>query len=100
DTLIEAFARVRRRLGDVRLVVAGPDDEGLTPSLREKTVALGVAGDVEFVGLLNASGRLAALTNADVWVLPSKTENFGTSVIEAMAAGVPVVISPAVNLAS
>ena len=99
DILIEAFAKLQRSRGDVRLVVAGPDDEGLTQSLREKGAALGMADHVEFPGLLDATERLAALKSAAVWVLPSKTENFGTGVIEAMAMGVPVVISSAVNLA-
>jgi glycosyltransferase involved in cell wall biosynthesis len=41
----------------------------------------------------------SALSAATVWALPSKTENFGSSVVEALAAGVPVVVSPEVNLA-
>lgn len=99
DVLIEAFSRVRRELRS-RLVIAGPDDEGLEPALRAVAQRFGVAGDVALVGPVYGRDRLAALACADVWALSSHSENFGVAVVEAMAAGLPVVISPAVNIAS
>jgi glycosyltransferase involved in cell wall biosynthesis len=100
DVLIAALAHLRRQGTDASLVIAGPDDENLTPSLMTLAETLGISGAVQFTGLLAAEDRLAVLASARVWALPSRTENFGTAVIEAMAAGVPVVISPEVNLAS
>jgi glycosyltransferase involved in cell wall biosynthesis len=97
--LIDAFARVRREM-DCRLVIAGPDDERLTPSLKSRALRAGIEEDVIFVGPMFDEDRRAALASADLWVLASQTENFGIAVIEAMAAGCPVVISPAVNLSS
>lgn len=98
DLLINAFARLRRELSS-RLVIAGPDDERLTPSLASLARRTGVESEVMFVGPLFGEERLAALAAADAWVLSSQSENFGVAVIEAMAAGCPVVISPKVNLA-
>lgn len=98
DLLIEGFAHVRRRL-ESRLVIAGPDDERLTPSLRGVAARHGVLEDVQFVGPVFGEDRRAAFASADLWALTSHTENFGVAVIEAMAARRPVVISPAVNLA-
>jgi glycosyltransferase involved in cell wall biosynthesis len=100
DVLIRAFADVKRRHRAALLVLAGPDDEGLTPGLRTLAAEAGVKESVVFTGMLRADELRAALSAASVWALPSKTENFGNAVIEAMAAGVPIVISPEVNVAS
>ncbi|MGI8557693.1 MAG: glycosyltransferase [Solirubrobacteraceae bacterium] len=99
DALIRAFAHARSA-ADCRLAVVGPDDEGLLPGLQSLARELGIEQDVIFTGPLYGDDRLAALSGADIWALSSHTENFGIAVIEAMAAGLPVVISPAVNLAS
>jgi glycosyltransferase involved in cell wall biosynthesis len=100
DVLIAALAHLRGQGTDASLVIAGPDDENLSPSLKVLAATLGVSDAVEFTGLLSADDRLAEFRKARVWALPSRTENFGTACIEAMAAGVPVVISPEVNLAA
>jgi glycosyltransferase involved in cell wall biosynthesis len=98
DVLIRAFAHARRT-EDCRLVIVGPDDEGLLPALRRLADDLHVRDDVEFLAPVYGEDRLAALATADVWALSSHTENFGIAVAEAMAAGRAVVASPGVNLA-
>jgi len=100
DTLIRAFRHTSQTHPTAQLVLAGPDDEGLRPYLRQIAVDEGVADRITFVDMLRGPELRAALSAATVWALPSKTENFGSSVVEAMAAGVPVVVSPEVNLAS
>jgi glycosyltransferase involved in cell wall biosynthesis len=99
DLLIRAFAVVSRRFDGARLVIAGPDDEGLRPSLEALAERERVGDQVVFTGMLHGPDKLAALAAADVWALASHTENFGLAVMEALAAGVPTLISPAVNLA-
>lgn len=99
DILVRAFALLARDVPDCRLVIAGPDDEGLTPRLAALAEVEGVASRVTFTGMLAGEEKLAALASADVWALPSHTENFGLAVAEALAAGLPAVISPAVNIA-
>jgi glycosyltransferase involved in cell wall biosynthesis len=98
DLLMRAFAHARRT-AECRLVLVGPDDEGMRSGLERLAAELGVLEDVDFPGPLYAEERLAALASADVWALSSYTENFGIAVIEAMAAGCPVCVSPAVNIA-
>lgn len=98
DVLIQAFARVRP-VHKCRLVIVGPDDEGLLPGLRRQVRGLGLDRDVEFLDPVYGEERLAALSTADVWALSSHTENFGIAVAEAMAAGCAVVTTPGVNLA-
>jgi glycosyltransferase involved in cell wall biosynthesis len=98
DILIEAF-RMLRSQHPCHLVIAGPDDENLTATLRALAARLDVEDSVSFIGPVFGAHRRSALAAASVWALASHTENFGVAVIEAMAAGCPVVISPAVNIA-
>jgi glycosyltransferase involved in cell wall biosynthesis len=100
DTLIRAFALIRHAHPEVVLALVGPDDEGLGIRLAQLAADQGVLNSVAFIGILRGEDLRAALSAATVWALPSKTENFGSAVIEAMAAGVPVVISREVNVAS
>jgi glycosyltransferase involved in cell wall biosynthesis len=99
DILIRALAAVAQRVPDVRLAIVGPDDEGLKPRLMEIALAAGVANRIVFTGMLTGDDKLAALAAADVWALPSHTENFGVAVAEALAAGCACVVSPMVNIA-
>ena len=99
DVLVRAFALVAHEEPDCRLAIVGPDDEGRTPSLEAIAERAGVRDRVHFVEMVTGAERLAALAAADVWALPSHTENFGIAVAEALAAGRAVVVSPAVNIA-
>ncbi len=98
DILLSSF-RQATGMNDALLVIVGPDDENLTPSLQRQADAEGISGRVRFLGPLYDEQRRAALSAADLWALTSHTENFGNAVLEAMAAGLPVIISTAVNIA-
>jgi glycosyltransferase involved in cell wall biosynthesis len=100
DVLIRAFAMARRDVPEARLAIVGPDDEGLTPALAALARREGVAGAVTFAGMLRGRDKLTALAAADVWALPSHSENFGVAVAEALAAGRAVVVAPGVNIAA
>ena len=97
DVLIETLSQMRT--ATTFLAIVGPDDEDLTPSLRALAHRFGIQNRVVFCGPRFGSSQLEALADADVWALPSHTENFGNAIVEAMAAGLPVVISDQVNLA-
>lgn len=87
------------RIGAARLVVAGPDDEGLRPALERLARERGVAERVTFLGEVGGDDRVALLREARVAWLPSASENFGNAILEALACGVPAVVSPGVGLA-
>jgi glycosyltransferase involved in cell wall biosynthesis len=98
EVLAQAFIEVAREHKDLQLVVAGPDTEGYGGKMREWLKAGGVMEGTTFTGILTGEERIAAMQEAEAFVLPSYSENFGQAVAEAMACGVPVVISNRVNL--
>ena len=98
DILAKAFGAVARRRQDVHLVIAGPDNEGWGARVRTWLAEEGVLGRTIFTGMLLGPDKLAVLRDASLFVLPSYSENFGLAVIEAMAAGLPVIISDQVNI--
>ena len=97
DLIARAFGQCTRQGLDAILVVAGPDG-GERPKLERRLAAEGVAGRTIFTGMVEGEDKLALLADADLFLLPSRSENFGLAVIEAMAAGLPVVVSDKVNL--
>lgn len=98
DLLVEAFCNIARRYPEVDLVVAGPDEPGLVPGLREHAAAAGLAARVHFPGMLKGDAKAGAFRGAQAFVLPSHQENFGIVVAEAMSYARPVLISNKVNI--
>ena len=98
DLLARSFGLIARQRQDVRLVIAGPDNDGYARQVRQWLAEAGVLPYTVFTGMLTGVDKLAALADADLFVLPSYTENFGIAIIEAMACGLPVVISNRVNI--
>jgi glycosyltransferase involved in cell wall biosynthesis len=98
DILIPAFASLAAANPDTRLILAGPDDDGYGTRVAEMIRRSGVGHRVTRVGMVSGQEKLALLADANMWVLPSYTENFGHAVVEAMACGLPVIISDRVNI--
>jgi len=93
EVVIEALPR----LDGVRFVVVGNDEEGLTPRLRALAERLGVGDRVEFAGPVYGLAKREILARATLFVLLSRSENFGNAVLEALAMETPVVLSPEVG---
>lgn len=97
DVLIPAFARGATPAH--KLVIAGPAGEpGYEPQLHTTVKELGLTDRVIFTGMIDGNVRTAAYAEADLFVLPSHAENFGTSAIESLACGTPVIVSFGVAL--
>ncbi len=98
DLAIESFAKVLGQQPDWHLVIAGPDQVGLRENLNYHAAELGIATRVTWTGMLGGTVKWGALRGAEVFLLPSHQENFGVAVAEALAAGVPALISNKVNI--
>jgi glycosyltransferase involved in cell wall biosynthesis len=124
DILIKAYGLLLQQRKDVHLLIVGTDDEGYgskikrlitnegleyldldynnknlaKPLYSSKSIQEFKSVQVTFTGMLEGKQKLEVLSCSDVFVLPSYSENFGMAVIEAMACGVPVVISNNVGI--
>ena len=98
DLLIQAMALLRQERQEACLVCAGPDNEGYQRELEQLAARQGLAEHVIFAGMLQGRDLRAAYARADVFALVSKRENFGMAAGEALAAGLPLVISDGVDL--
>lgn len=98
--LFDAVARVSARGVDLHVDVAGAGEASYTALLRDQVRALRIAERVCFMGEVHGDDKRRAFASADVFVLPSSDENFGIAVAEALAAGLPVVVSDRVALAA
>lgn len=91
--LVEAWARVRPR--DWRLVIAGPDEAGHRREVERAVAAADLGGSISFAGPLDGEAKEAAYRNADLFVLPTRSESFGMAIAEALAHGLPVLTTTA-----
>ena len=98
DILVKAFAKTLTKFEDIILVLAGPDNEGFRTQVEKWINKERIGPNVIFTGMLGGSDALELLRDADIFALPSYTENFGIAVAEAMACSIPVVISNKVNI--
>lgn len=103
DLLLRALADVLFDLpaeatADLHLVMAGPNDHGYGREMLQLARKLGLEGRITWTGMLQGDLKWGAFHAADVFALPSHQENFGIAVAEALACGVPVLISNKINI--
>jgi glycosyltransferase involved in cell wall biosynthesis len=93
DMLLEAFERIDIRNPDKSvLVIAGPD-AGYGKVLFKKILQSNARTKIKIIGPLTANQKILAFKDSDIYVLPSRYEEFGIVPIEAYAAGIPIVIT-------
>lgn len=94
DLLLAALAALGERLGDVRLVLAGPD-EGMSQELQAQVDAAGLRDKVLFLGPVAGKVKVAAYRRAQLLVVPSRREAMSLVALEAGASGTPVLLTDA-----
>ncbi|HEY0796069.1 MAG TPA: glycosyltransferase [Acidisarcina sp.] len=98
DLLLKAFAARLAADPAWYLVMAGPDQVGWQAELAKLSTTLGIEDRVVWTGMLRDTLKWGAFATAEVFALPSHQENFGIAVVEALACGLPVLISHKVNI--
>ncbi len=91
DYFVEAAAKVLERRDNVRFVMAGSGD--MAPRLIERVAELGMGRKFHFTGFLSGQELEKVFLESDIYVMPSVSEPFGISPLEAMYFDVPVIIS-------
>lgn len=103
DLLLKAFAALAetaKSFGDAsHLAFVGPDESGMKARLQQLAGELGAAQRVHISSPLEGEAKWSAYRDADIFVLPSQNENFGNSAAEAVAAGVPVIVTDQCGIA-
>lgn len=87
--LIEAWSRVRQP--GWRIVIAGGDEEGYRAKLEALIREKGLESECEFAGFVDGARKQACFSTADIFILPTYSENFGIAVAEALANELPVI---------
>ncbi len=95
ELLVESIASLRSAYPDIMLLVAG-HDAGHLPVVEQAVARWGMHDHVKFTGFLEGDLKSGAFAAAELFALPSIDENFGVCVIEAMAHGLPVLLTPGV----
>lgn len=87
--LVEAWSQVDYE--NWKLILAGPDETGFLKDVLEAASVLGVKDRVSYIGQVDGREKASLLEKADIFILPSFSENFGLVVAEALSYGVPVI---------
>lgn len=98
DILLDAFSQISQQVPDYFLVIAGPDDGNTQFKLKQRAIQLGIDKQIVWTGMLRGDEKWGAFHAADVFILPSHSENFGVVVAEALACSLPVLITDKVNI--
>ncbi|HSI61479.1 MAG TPA: glycosyltransferase [Candidatus Saccharimonadia bacterium] len=99
ELLLKAFANVTQDDHNAILVIAGQGKPSYETGLQNLAASLQLEKDVLWTGFLDGDDKYAALAAADVFVLPSHSENFGIALVEALAAGKACIATDGVAVA-
>lgn len=98
DLLIKALSHVIPADNRLHLIISGPYNNTYKSYLEKLIIDNELQSNVTWTGMLSKDLKWGAFRTSDVFILPSHQENFGISVVEALACGVPVLISDKVNI--
>jgi len=102
ELLLRAFSQLPITVDgkELQLVFAGPDEQGMEGRLKNLASEAGATDRVRFTGAIFDQEKWAAYQDADVFVLPSRNENFGNTAAESAAVGTPVIVTENCGVAS
>ncbi len=91
ELLMEAVAVLKEQMVSYTVIIAGEGDDAYIQQLKQKAGELGVSTIVQFTGGVYGEQKRKLFQEADFFVLPTYSENFGIVVAEALASGTPVI---------
>lgn len=97
DRILNSLPSLRLAIPDVLLVIAGDGEADYERQLRQLVGAMNLDDHVLFAGRLDGQSKWASFAASELFLLPSRQENFAITVAEAMQMGVPVIITDKVN---
>jgi glycosyltransferase involved in cell wall biosynthesis len=99
EGLLNAVALLMKDMPSLKLTIAGDGSADYVASLKKLADSLGLGDKVVWAGHIEGAEKHAAFASADIFVLPSYSENFGIAAAEALAAGLPCVLGAGVAIA-
>ena len=99
DLLFRALSQLDVHKGKFHLILAGSGESDYVSYLKNLAASLGLSACTSFAGFVAGEDKELLLQGSDIFVLPSFSENFGIAVAEAMAAGLPAIVTPGVQIA-
>ena len=98
DLLLQALSQLVVQNYDFHLILAGSGESDYLSYLTNLVSSLGLASRTSIPGFVMGEDKELLLQGADIFALPSFSENFGIAVAEAMGAGLPVIVSPDIQI--
>lgn len=98
DMLIPAFARLCKDVPNVHLVLAGPHEDDSARQVKTLAKQHAIEESITLTGLIEGKDKLAALQDADAFILPSRFEGLSIALLEALYSNLPVLITEHVGL--
>ncbi|MBF2013975.1 MAG: glycosyltransferase [Rivularia sp. T60_A2020_040] len=99
DLLIQALEKLTAQKYKFHLILAGSGEYEYINYLKSLVASVGLTACTSFAGFVTGEDKDLLLQGADMFVLPSFSENFGIAIAEAMAVGIPVIITPGIQIA-
>jgi glycosyltransferase involved in cell wall biosynthesis len=99
DLLLYALSRLAAQNQEFHLILAGSGESDYLSYLTDLVSSLGLQSRTTMTGFVTGKAKDMLLQGSDLFVLPSFSENFGIAIAEAMAAGLPVIITPDIQIA-
>jgi glycosyltransferase involved in cell wall biosynthesis len=98
DLLIQALHKLATQNLNFHLIFAGSGESDYENELKNLVASSGLTKRTTFTGFITGADKELVLQGSDIFVLPTFSENFGIAIVEAMAAGLPVIITPGVQI--
>jgi glycosyltransferase involved in cell wall biosynthesis len=99
DLLVRSLNQLAAQNDNFHLILAGAGEPDYIDDLKNLIASLGLTSQTSFAGFVTGENKQLLLQGCDIFVLPSFSENFGIAVAEAMAVGLPVIVTPGVQIA-